>query len=62
MFCNKDIITEQLKGDFIDYIMLEEPKYADFDRISDDLQKQIYENYKTYNNNLLEIEKKENIK
>ena len=55
---NKDIITEQLKGDFIDYIMLEEPKYADFDRISDDLQKQIYENYKTYNNNLLEIEKK----
>jgi len=55
---NKDIIREQLKGDFIDYIMLEEPKYADFDRISDDLQKQIYENYKTYNNNLLEIEKK----
>ena len=55
---NKDIITEQLKEDFIDYMMLEEPKYADFDKISEDLQKQIYENYKTYNKNLLEIKKK----
>ena len=58
---NKDIITEQLKEDFIDYIMLEEPKYADFDKISEDLQKQIYENYQTYNKNLLEIESRKKI-
>ena len=55
---NKEIITEQLKDDFLDYIMSKEPKYADFDKISEDLQKQIYENYKIYNKNLLEIEKK----
>ena len=58
---NKDIITEQLKEDFIDYMMLEEPKYADFDKISEDLQSQIYNNYKRYNNNLLKIEKKKKI-
>ena len=43
---NKDIITEQLKEDFIDYMMLEEPKYADFNNISEDLQSRIYNNYK----------------
>ena len=36
--------------------MLKEPKFTNFDQISDDLQKQIYDNYKTYNKNLLEIE------
>ena len=55
---NKEIITEQLKDDFLDYIMSKEPKYADFDKISEDLQRQIYENYKIYNKNLLQIEKK----
>ena len=53
---NKDIIKEELKEDFLDFLMLKEPKYADFDKISEDLQKRIYENYQTYNKNLLEID------
>ena len=53
---NKDIIAEELKEDFLDFLMLKEPKYADFDKISEDLQKRIYENYQTYNKNLLEID------
>ena len=55
---NKENITEQLKQDFLDFLILKEPKYADFDKISEDLQKQIYNNYKTYNKNLIKIEKK----
>ena len=55
---NKEIITEQLKEDFLDYLMLKEPKYADFDKISEDLRKQIFDNYNKYNKNLIEIEKK----
>ena len=55
---NKKIITEELKEDFLDFLITKEPKYADFDKISEDLQKQIYENYKTYNKNLIRIEKK----
>ena len=58
---NKDIIAEELKEDFLDFLMLKEPKYADFDKISEDLQKQIYENYQTYNKNLLEIESRKKI-
>ena len=58
---NKDIIAEELREDFLDFLMLKEPKYADFDKISEDLQKQIYENYQTYNKNLLEIESKKKI-
>ena len=58
---NKDIIAEELKEDFLDFLMLKEPKYADFDKISKDLQKQIYENYQTYNKNLLEIESRKKI-
>ena len=53
---NRENITEQIKEDYLDFLMLKEPKYADFDKISGDLQKQIYDNYKTYNKNLLEIE------
>ena len=58
---NKDIIAEELKEDFLDFLMLKEPKYADFDKISEDLQKRIYENYQTYNKNLLEIESRKKI-
>ena len=58
---NKDIIAEELKEDFLDFLMLKEPKYADFDKISEDLQKQIYENYQTYNKHLLEIESRKKI-
>ena len=58
---NKDIIAEELKEDFLDFLMLKEPKYADFDKISKDLQKQIYENYQAYNKNLLEIESRKKI-
>ena len=58
---NKDIIAEELKEDFLDFLMLKEPKYADFDKISEDLQKQIYENYQTYNKNLLQIESRKKI-
>ena len=58
---NKKIITEELKEDFLDFLITKEPKYADFDKISEDLQKQIYENYKTYNKNLIRIEKNKTI-
>ena len=58
---NKEKIKGQLKEDFFDFIMLKEPKYADFDKISLDLRKQIFENYKKYNKNLLEIETKKKL-
>ena len=47
-----DLIINELKEDYLEYIMLKEPKYADFDKISDDYRKKIYQNYKKYNNNL----------
>lgn len=58
---NKEKIKGQLKEDFFDFIMLKEPKYADFGQISLDLRKQIFENYKKYNKNLLEIETKKKL-
>ena len=58
---NKEKIKEQLKDEFLDFIMLKEPKYADFDQISLDLRKQIFENNKKYNKNLLEIETKKKL-
>ena len=58
---NKELIKSQLKEDFFDYMMLKEPQYADFDQITLDLQKQIYENYKKYNQNFIEIENKKKL-
>ena len=53
-----EIISNALKDDYIDYLMLKEPRYADFDKISEEYQQQIYANYRKHNNNLLIIERK----
>ena len=53
-----EIITNELKEEYLEYIMLKEPKYADFDKISDDYRNKIYQNYKKYNNNLMIISQK----
>ena len=39
---NHKYIENQLKDDFVEYMMFKEPKYADFDKISDEYQKQLY--------------------
>ncbi len=60
---NNEIMTNQLKEEYLEYIMLKEPKYADFDKISEDHRKKIYISFQKYNNNLFIIKnKKKNIK
>ena len=54
-----EIISNELKEEYLEYIMLKEPKYADFDKISDDYRNKIYQNYKKYNDNLIVISKKQ---
>ena len=57
------IISNELKDEYVEYIMFKEPKYADFDKISEEYQKQLYFSYQKYNNNLLVIKrKKEEVK
>ena len=53
-----EAISNQLKEDYLEYIMLKEPKYADFDKISEDYRNKIYHNYKKYNDNLILIAQK----
>ena len=53
-----EIIENDLKEEYLEYIMLKEPKYADFDKISNDYRNKIYQNYKKYNDNLIIISKK----
>ena len=53
-----EVIINELKEEYLEYIMLKEPKYADFDKISDDYRNKIYQNYKKYNNNLMIISQK----
>ena len=53
-----EIISNELKEEYLEYIMLKEPKYADFDKISNDYRNKIYQNYKKYNNNLIIISQK----
>ena len=54
----KELIMNELKDEYLEYIMLKEPKYADFDKISEDYRKKIYQSYKKYNKNLLVIAQK----
>ena len=58
---NSQIITHQLKEDFIDFIIEKEPKYADFENIEEEIQQRIYNNYEIYNKNLLEIKKRKKV-
>ncbi len=53
-----EMIINELKEDYLEYIMLKEPKYADFDKISDEYRQKIYQNYKKYNSNLIIIKQK----
>ena len=55
---NNQLMINELKEEYLEYIMLKEPKYADFDKISDDQRKKIYLSYQRYNNNLLIIARK----
>ena len=55
---NNDIISNVLREDYFEYLMLKEPRYADFDKICDEYQKQIYSSYRRHNNNLLIIARK----
>ena len=51
-------ISNELKEEYLEYLMLKEPKYADFDKISEDYRNKIYHNYKKYNDNLILISQK----
>ena len=55
---NNEIMTNQLKEEYLEYIMLKEPKYADFEKISEDHRKKIYISFQKYNNNLFIIKNK----
>jgi len=55
---NNKIIEDEIKEEYLEYIMLKEPKYADFDKISEDHRKKIYLSFQKYNNNLLIIAQK----
>ena len=55
---NNELMINELKEEYLEYIMLKEPKYADFDKISEDYRKKIYHNFQKYNNNLLVIARK----
>ena len=61
---NNEMLSNELKEDYLEYIMQKEPKYADFDKISEDYRKKIYSSFQKYNNNLLVIshKKEEKIK
>ena len=50
---NNELISNEIKNEYVEYIMFKEPKYADFDKISEEYQKQLYSSYQKYNNNLL---------
>ena len=58
---SSDIITAQLKEDFLDFLIEKEPKYADFDKITEELQERVYNNYRIYNTNIIEIKKKKKV-
>ena len=55
---NNVAISNEIKNEYVEYIMLKEPKYADFDKISKEYQSQLYSSYQRYNQNILIIEKK----
>ena len=55
---NNELISNEIKNEYVEYIMFKEPKYADFDKISEEYQKQLYSSYQKYNNNLLVIKRK----
>ena len=55
---NNEIMANELKDEYAEYIMFKEPKYADFDKISEEYQRQLYASHQKYNNNLLIIERK----
>ena len=56
-------MTNGLKGEYVEFIMFNEPRYADFDKISEEYRKHLYASYQKYNNNLLIIKrKKEEVK
>ena len=54
----EQLMSKELKDEYVEYIMLKEPKYADFDKISEEYQRRLYLNYQKYNNNLLIIKRK----
>ena len=55
---NNEMLANELKEDYLEYIMQKEPKYADFDKIFEDYRKKIYSSFQKYNNNLLVISRK----
>ena len=55
---NNQVISNEIKNEYIEYVMLKEPKYADFDKISKEYQSQLYSSYQRYNQNILIIQKK----
>ena len=54
-----EVISNELKEEYLEYIMLKEPKYADFEKISNDYRNKIFQNYKKYNDNLILISQKQ---
>ena len=51
-------MANEIKEEYLEYIMLKEQKYADFNKISEDYRKKIYISFQKYNNNLLIIASK----
>ena len=55
---NNELMANELKEEYLEYIIQKEPKYAGIDEISEDYRKKIYLSYQKYNNNLLVINRK----
>ena len=54
---NEKMLNE-LKEEYVEYIMFKEPTFTDFDKIYEEYKKRLYLSYQKYNSNLLVIKSK----
>ena len=55
---NKEKITNEIKDDYVNYIISNEPKFVEVDQITEEYMKKVYNNHQKYNENLIIIERK----
>ena len=57
---DKEIMLNELKDEYKEYIMFKEPTFTDFDKIYEEYKKRLYLSYKKYNSNLLILKSRRN--
>ena len=55
-----EIMLNELKDEYKEYIMFKEPTFTDFDKIYEEYKKRLYSSYKKYNSNLLILKSRKN--